>query len=391
MKILYLNSEYNGVAYWRMFEPARWLNMSFKDVTVTYFPNENYLYKPISEWERLAKSHDLIVFGRVSTAESLATFCAVREWHGKPICVEMDDDWTCVDPKNISYEAWKPGTSHRAAAHGQLREADMFQVSTLPLKRTMTGIYSNHNAWIAPNLIDIEQMGHLYRATKKIEKEPGKIRVGWAGGANHYGDFLIFLPAMKILADKYPQIEFMFRGMKADYFVSEKDGSFQEGNKIKIQKACPIDLKRITVLDGVDPWKWNQAVAEMDLDIVIVPLTDSQFNRAKSNCRYLELSSLNVPGVYANVYPYANTVTHGENGFLAATTEDWVNYVSQLVESEELRREIAKNAHDTIEEKWSFQNNVGIWKNNYEEMLNHADTTTFRSLLGNEEAECLTQ
>ena len=64
LKVLFINSEYNGVAYWRMWEPARFLNKR-DDIRVTYWTKEKDMFKQASEWESLAREHDIIVTGRV--------------------------------------------------------------------------------------------------------------------------------------------------------------------------------------------------------------------------------------------------------------------------------------------------------------------------------------
>jgi glycosyltransferase involved in cell wall biosynthesis len=386
LKILMLNAEYNGCAYWRMFEPARFLNMCYRDAAVTYFPHDAFLSKLTSEWERLAMSHDLIVFGRVSTPEALQTMGVVREFARKPVVVELDDNWATVDSKNLAYQDWYPGSLAYRCANAQMNDADFLQVSTFPLKRAMAYKYGKR-CWISPNLIDFEKMDNAYQEARKVRKHHDQIRIGWAGSATHYGDFITFLDTMKIIADKYPKVTFVFRGMKADFFSEQKDGYCFKKDKIQVIKGCPIDLSRIEYHDGGEFWTWPKMLAEMDLDIVVVPLADNAFNKSKSNCRYLEFSSLRVPGVYADLLPYNGTVHDGVDGYLASTTEDWVRHLSALVESEELRQEIALKAYKNVEENWSLQNKIGLWKKNFEEMAEAVDSTPFISYMDGEASD----
>lgn len=361
MKILFLNSEYNGVAYWRMFEPARWMNMSYKDIHVTYFPHDERLdfHKPLSEWERLAKSHDLIVSGRVSEPQSITTMLFMREVAQKPIVMEMDDDWSCVEKTNLAYKDWHPNSVAVKMAKAQVEYADLLQVSTHPLKQSM-GYRFGKETFIQPNLIDIEKWAVAKHNAKKEKRD--HLRIGWAGSATHYGDFLEILPALKEIGKKYQNAQFVFCGMRADYFVG--DNSF-------------IDKDRIEYNDGCQFWGWHNKVASLDLDIVIVPVADNKFNKSKSNCRYLEFSSIGVPGVYSAVYPYSNTITNGENGFVARSHMQWVDSLSSLIESEELRKHMGEMAHKNVEENYSFQNKIDIWKDNYEKMAGRVSSMKF--------------
>ena len=294
MKVLSLNSEYNGVGYWRNFEPARFLNMHSKNISVTYFPQAHYNDKTLDEWERLAKSHDLIIVSRVSDQESLTTILVAREISKTPIVMECDDDWLHVDKHNIAYKHWYPGSDCYKAAEAQCKWVDMFQVSTFPLKQAFYQF--GKPTWISPNLIDIFKMSRVAEESFKKKKQNKNIRIGWAGSATHYGDFINsgILEALEVIAVKYPDVEFVFRGMKTDFFMEQKVEGKKDG---RIIKYCFTDPKRIDSQNGGSFWDWPQLIADMNLDIVIVPLDDTKFNKAKSNCRYLEFSSVKIAGV----------------------------------------------------------------------------------------------
>lgn len=380
-KVLFLNSEYNGVAYWRVFEPARFLNMHYKDIAVTYFPHKSYTYKLRQEFEQLAKIHDLIVASRISDQEALAVFLTIREISGKPIIMECDDDWRHVDKENFAYKEWHKESYNFKYAEKQSASADGYQLSTFPLKQNFYKFGGNKPAWISPNLIDIDKMDGCFHNALQKRKQRKNIRIGWAGGGNHYGDFLNsgVLEALEVIAVKYPDTEFLFKGMVTDFFTEDKTIFKDNPGKSRIIKPAFTDPKRITTEIGCEFWDWPQAIADMDLDIVIVPLNDTKFNKSKSNCRYLEFSSIKVPGVYSDCYPYSNTITHGEDGYLAKNKDDWIKYLSMLIEDAQLRRNIAKNAYQTVNDKYSLQNNIGIWKQNLDEMVDYANSTTFVS------------
>ncbi|MBQ2543239.1 MAG: glycosyltransferase, partial [Bacteroidales bacterium] len=46
-------------------------------------------------------------------------------------------------------------------------------------------------------------------------------------------------------------------------------------------------------------------------------------------------------------------INDGKNGFLASNDDEWVEKLSVLIDSEQLRREIGKNARQTVEERFS--------------------------------------
>ena len=78
-----------------------------------------------------------------------------------------------------------------------------------------------------------------------------------------------------------------------------------------------------------------------------------------------------IPTVMSPVGVNREIIQDGENGFMAESTEEWVEKLSQLIESVELRKKFSINGRRTVEEKYSVHAN----KEKYLEAM--------RSVLGN--------
>ena len=61
------------------------------------------------------------------------------------------------------------------------------------------------------------------------------------------------------------------------------------------------------------------------------------------------------PVVISPVGMNTDLVTHGENGFLAATSKEFVEAIVQLARSPELRARIGAKARQTVEKSYSGQ------------------------------------
>ncbi len=105
-----------------------------------------------------------------------------------------------------------------------------------------------------------------------------------------------------------------------------------------------------------------------EADIVIAPLVDNVFNAAKSPLKFFEYSSIGAPGVYSNPDPYQQVITHGENGLLASTLEQWLSYLEALSQDADLRHQMAIKAQQTIQDQWLLSHNLDRWKNFYEKV-----------------------
>ena len=106
----------------------------------------------------------------------------------------------------------------------------------------------------------------------------------------------------------------------------------------------------------------------MDVDIFIAPLIDNLFNRCKSHIKFLEYTSLGVPGVYSRLEPYSDIVTDTENGLLATSLDEWYTQIVRLIDEPELGYKLANNAQNTIKEKWLMSKNAHLWMSTYEKI-----------------------
>ncbi|MBP8708333.1 MAG: glycosyltransferase family 1 protein, partial [Caldisericia bacterium] len=104
-------------------------------------------------------------------------------------------------------------------------------------------------------------------------------------------------------------------------------------------------------------------------DIAIAPLENNLFNCCKSSIKYFEYTALGLPGVFSALPPYAEVVHDGENGFLAATPEEWEHKLELLIESPELRLQFAKEAQQRVQQNWLIQDHANEWQKVYDQII----------------------
>ena len=105
-------------------------------------------------------------------------------------------------------------------------------------------------------------------------------------------------------------------------------------------------------------------------DVFIAPLRDNRFNRCKSALKYLEYSVFGIPGVYADLPAYRELISSGENGYLAATPEEWEAALTVLIEDAALRSKVGSAAQKTVQEKYLLSANAYCWKAAYQSLSN---------------------
>ena len=99
----------------------------------------------------------------------------------------------------------------------------------------------------------------------------------------------------------------------------------------------------------VAPEDYPKFKAKLGFDIELAPLVDSNFNRAKSNLRWLEASALKIPVVASNVGPYKKT-----NALTCSTTEAWVTALGMLIKSSSRRQELGNTGYNLVKKDYNL-------------------------------------
>jgi len=243
-----------------------------------------------------------------------------------PWIMECDDHPFAIEATNPSFKYTGQGTNIERNAYDQALDSDGIIVSTEYLKYQF-GDHSNY-VRVIPNSLDFDIWGKL----KAPKKEKEKVIIGWSGASGHLKDLSIVSKPLLHILEKYPQVE-----------VNCLHGAIEciDHPRFKNENVWT------NILD------YPEKLASKGFDIGIAPLWDSDFNRAKSNLRYLEYSALKIPTVASNCGPYRETITHGEDGFLCNSVSEWVDNLSLMIENVAERKRIANSAYNLVQSKFN--------------------------------------
>ena len=352
MKIFQLHSLVPGVRYYRMTSPAKHLSKKYKhDV---FFENTSLDGLAQSEWqkraddqdfhemlENLLKGVDILVTQLVHCEGGLAVLYGISNFFKIPIVLDCDDDVENVPFYNRGSETYKPNTAITKVTSAQLRMVDAVTVTTDYLQKQFRK--HNHNVHVLPNSIDLD----IWDAPVELPSKKS-VRIGWAGAQTHEEDIKFILPAIKEVLRRNRNVKFYFVGGVPDCIMKYE-------HKRVIKKFGWYDI-----LD------YPKRLRQWQFDIGIAPLVDNNFNRAKSNLRWLEYSALGIPCVAGNVEPYRKSINHGKTGMLAYETEEWVECLEALIKNVDLRRSIGTAAHKRIKISYNMAKNVTKWNAVYE-------------------------
>ena len=176
---------------------------------------------------------------------------------------------------------------------------------------------------IVPTTIDTR----IY-SPRPREKSPGeKLIVGWTGSYSTIQYLSIITPMLKRLRQKY---DFRFRVIGVPSYS----------------------------IDGIEvealPWKPETEVQDLQpIDIGIMPLPEERWAKGKCALKALQFMALEIPSVISPVGVNSEIIQDGRNGYLASSDEEWVEKLSRLIESLELRRTIGRAGRATVESGYS--------------------------------------
>ena len=183
----------------------------------------------------------------------------------------------------------------------------------------------NGNITVIPTPVDTD---HFRPAPRQSDRDT--FVVGWIG-SNTTAPYLQMVgPALEALSRRYPALELRIVG-----------GSCQ-----------PLGATRVSVRR----WGLESELRELhEFDVGIMPMPDTAWTRGKCGFKALFYMSVGLPSVCSPVGITSDIIQDGVNGFVATTTEEWIDKLSALIEDAKLRRQVGQAARQSVEEKFSLK------------------------------------
>ena len=106
----------------------------------------------------------------------------------------------------------------------------------------------------------------------------------------------------------------------------------------------------------VEAMRWRARTEVDDLapiDIGVMPLPEDKWSKGKCGAKALQFMGMGIPTVCSPVGVNKEIIQDDQNGFLASTEDEWVDKLSRLLRSAELRRRLGQAGRSTVEQKYS--------------------------------------
>jgi len=186
----------------------------------------------------------------------------------------------------------------------------------------------NGNVSIIPTSVDIDK----YRPIE--QQSTGRVVVGWTGSSTSQTHLEMFAPVLSRITSQ-PNLELRV---------------------LSDRRPC---------LPGVDftwrPWSAESEVEEMRaFQIGIMPMPDDEWSRGKCSLKALLYMAMGIPAVCSPVGANKMIITHGENGLLPGSTEEWIGQIFALAGNPALRDRIGLAGRRTVEERFSAAHSASL-------------------------------
>lgn len=185
----------------------------------------------------------------------------------------------------------------------------------------------NPEVCVIPTVVDCD----YYRYRDPRSRTGNPVTIGWMGSASTAPYLTIVEEALKRVDATFPgQVQFRFFGAP-DYELEVADN-----------ESLPFRLSsEITDLQS--------------LDVGIMPMPDTEWTRGKCAFKAVQYMACGAATVASPVGITGDLIQHGENGFLANSSDQWFDLLARLVTERSLRVELARRARKTVETGYSLQ------------------------------------
>lgn len=192
---------------------------------------------------------------------------------------------------------------------------------------------------IIPTVVDTTR----YRL-KDYAVQRERLTLGWIGNSGNLPYLRNLASVFETLSKRHPLLE------------------------LKVVSGEDVQMREISVINK--HWRLSEEIEDIcSFDVGLMPLSDNLWTRGKCGLKIIQYFAAGLPVVASPVGVNREIVTDGINGFWAGRAGEWLNKLSSLIESKDLRRQFGLNGRKVVEEEYSLAKSAPLLVETLEETI----------------------
>lgn len=292
-----------------LYQPARWVEKT-AGMTAALIRRIRHIAS-ITQYDAILIYRTACLFGPAVLERAMARL-------GCPILFDFDDAIYRLDTSAANrYWGWLKFPGKTAAI---CRLSSHIVVRNLYLANYARQY--NSQVTVIPTSIDTDYY-------QPVPRRNDRVIVGWTGSSTSQTHLEMFAPMLRKLLSKR-DVELRI--------ISNREPDLPDD--------VPFTWR---------PWSCETQIEELSyLDIGMMPMPDDEWAKGKCALKALQYMAMGRPTVCSPVGANCDVVVHGQNGFLAETTDEWLTHLMALIDQPELRCRLGRAGRQTVVERYSM-------------------------------------
>lgn len=307
---------------------------------------------------KAAQYADIVVFHRPEDSKKLELARLLKK-AGKKIVMDNDDTYKDTGAVKLNTYFNKERVAKglgdvNKIVDAFIIEADLITCSTDFLADEYRKL--NKNVAVLKNCVD------PFYFEEPLRNETDVVRIGITGSIGMSYDLDVLAPIVKHY-EHDPRVKIVFFSLPANrdsnpisYKAYEHEYDFLDSVDVEWHPLVDADV-------------YYDKINSLKLDIMLIPRADNNFNRAKSNLKFLEASMFEIPVIASGFAdekgPYQVNPKDRENMVLITDNSQWIPEIEKMIADKEGRRALGKKAKQYVLDNYDINKNGHLWEEAY--------------------------
>lgn len=301
-----------------------------------------HVFHPL--FAELALTADILILHLMPDQE-VEQIIHLRKRLGKATVFEIADNFLNLGPWMAEDDAHRNPLIRGSFLH-YARRCEGLQFSSAELIPTF-GFLNDRNTVF-------ENQGDHF-ANQRLPSRP--FIFGWGGSKGHEEDLRQVVPVILAFLERHEDAVFRFMGFPPMFHRLFGETPHP---RVELTPSGPIEAW-FTFLEG--------------LHVGLAPLSPSDFNRSRSDVKFVEYAAHGVVPVLRDAPPYRVHARHGDNAMIYKEPEELNDCLEKLYQDEGLLRSLSENTFRYASTRRSHFDHVGRRNTFYKRFLKHEPST----------------